>query len=183
MKLKGIVIHPLKCVYWYLPKTCCTTMKWLIASLLNLKVPYRDGSDMDIHGQDIGFEFTEELVPEYYNFAFVRNPFDRIVSLYSQKIHTENVDRKVFPDEDLFYSYMPFEEFLDKIIAKEDKERHYMLQSYMLHKDINVHRIEDVEWLKYIKPKNTSAKLDVLTTETKIKIFNHYKEDFTRFGY
>ena len=113
MKPRGIVLHDKKMVYWYLPKTACTALKTFFANYLNLKIPFKNGDEMDIHGQDIGFEFTESVIEGYYNFAYVRNPFDRVMSLYSQKI-IDKVDRKVFPDENIFYKGMPFEKFLDE---------------------------------------------------------------------
>jgi hypothetical protein len=183
MKLRGIVLRELKMVYWYLPKTCCTALKWNFAAYLGLQVPIRNNNEMDIHGVDIGFEFTEEVIPEYYNWAYVRNPYDRVMSLYSQKIYTDNVDRKVFPDEKLFYSFMPFEEFLDAIINIENKERHYMLQSDMLPKGIDWHHMEGDLFLKMVAPKNVSDKLELWTPETRKKAYEHYKEDFIRFNY
>ena len=169
-------------VYWYLPKTSCTTMKWYFANHLGLVVPKRDGTDLDIHGQDIGFEFTEDVIDGMYNWAYVRNPFDRISSLYSQKIH-KNVDRKVFPDENIFYKGMPFEEFIDAIITIENKERHYIPQSEMLDMGIYTHKMENDLFLRMLKPRNVSEKLDVWTKETKHKAFKFYKNDFIRFGY
>jgi hypothetical protein len=182
MTPRGIIIHDKKLVYWYLPKTCCTALKTYFANYLNLKIPFKNGNEMDIHGQNIGFEFTEKVIDGYYNFAYVRNPFDRIMSLYSQKIR-DGVDRKVFPDESLFYKGMPFQLFVDRIIEIPEKERHYMLQSDMILKGVHVHKIEGDLFLKFVKPLNVSEHLNLWTNETKDKIYEFYKEDFIRFGY
>jgi hypothetical protein len=181
MKLKGIVLDKYKMVYWYLPKTCCTALKTHFAKDLGLTIPYRDGTEMDIHGQDIGFTFTEEVIQEYYNFAYVRNPFDRVMSLYSQKILSP-VDRKVFP-ETYFYRDMPFELFLDGIINIPQKERHYMPQSAMLPEGIHIHKVETDLFLKFITPANISKAVNHWTPETKEKAYEFYKNDFIRFGY
>jgi hypothetical protein len=183
MKLRGIVLHKRKMVYWYLPKTCCTALKTYFANELGLKIPFKNGDEMDIHGQDIGFEFTENVIEGYYNFAYVRNPFDRVISLYSQKINTENVDRKVFPDENIFYSFMPFDEFVHAIINIPNKERHYIPQSELLPKGIYHHKMESDLFLKMIKPLNVSKKLNLYDNETLDLVYNFYKNDFIRFGY
>lgn len=183
MKARGIVLNDRKMVYWYLPKTACTTLKNYFAVELGLTIPFRDGTAMDIHGQDIGFEFTEQVIPEYYNWAYVRNPYDRISSLYSQKIVTEKVDRKVFPDGNKFYSYMSFEKFVKEIISIENPERHYILQSKLLPNGVHFHKLEGDLFLKMIKPKNTSRELFVYDDVTKELVYKHYEQDFIRFGY
>jgi hypothetical protein len=182
MKLKGIVLHKKNMVYWYLPKTCCTTLKTYFANELGLKIPYKTGTEMDIHGQDIGFTFTEEVIDMYYNFAYVRNPFDRVMSLYSQKI-LNKVDRKVFPNEDIFKLNMPFEEFLDAIISIENKERHYIPQSEMLPQGVHYHHMENDLFLKMLKPLNVSNPINLWTSKTKEKAYQFYKQDFIRFNY
>lgn len=182
MKLKGIVLHDKKMVYWYLPKTSCTTLKTYFAKELGLTIPYKNGDEMDIHGQDIGFVFTLDVIDSYYNFAYVRNPFDRVMSLYSQKI-AKSVDRKVFPDEDIFYQGMPFNEFLDAIIEIPIKERHYIPQSSMLPQGIHIHKMENDLFLKMLKPLNVSEPMNEWTHETREKAYQFYKQDFIRFGY
>lgn len=182
MKLKGIVLDHKKMVYWYLPKTSCTTLKTYFANELKLNIPYKNGDEMDIHGQEIGFKFTEKVIEDYYNFAYVRNPFDRIMSLYSQKIY-KSIDKKVFPQEDIFYIGMPFEKFIDAIINIEVQERHYTPQSKLLPTGIYVHKMEGDLFLKMLKPLNVSEKLNLWTEDTKEKVYQFYKEDFIRFNY
>lgn len=180
--LKGIVLHHRKMVYWYLPKTACTTLKTYFARELGLHIPYRDGTEMDIHGQDIGFEFTEKVIPEYFNFAYVRNPFERFLSLYNQKIATK-VDRKVFPDEKLFTQGMDFELFLDTCISIEHKERHYIPQSDLLPDCVHTYKMERDLFLKMLQPLNISSRIDRWTPETKKKAYRFYMKDFIRYGY
>jgi hypothetical protein len=183
MELKGIILHDKKMVYWYLPKTCCTSLKTYFANQLGLQIPFKNGDEMDIHGQDIGFEFTTKVIDDYYNFAYVRHPFDRIMSLYSQKIY-KVVDRKVFPDKMKFYVGMRFDIFLDNIISMEEPERHYIPQSTLLHNTgIHIHKMEGDLFLKLINPLNVSEKLDLWTKETKEKAYQFYKEDFIRYNY
>jgi len=182
MKNRGIVLAEQRMVYWYLPKTCCTTLKTYFAKELGLTIPYKNGNEMDIHGQDIGFKFTEEVIDKYYNFAYVRNPFDRVMSLYSQKIY-DSVDRKVFPDKDIFFQGMPFKEFLYAIINIEEKERHYLPQSQMLQQGIHIHKMETDLFLKFLNPLNVSRSINLWTPETKDMAYEFYKQDFIRFNY
>lgn len=182
MKALGIIIEQYKSVYWYLPKTSCTALKTYFAGVMGLKIPYRDGSEMDIHGQDIGFQFTDKVLEGYYNFAYVRNPYDRLMSCYSQKIY-KKVDRKVFPDEK-YQTGMDFDLWLDYIINEEKPERHYRKHSDFLPDGVDTHQMENDLFLMFcVEPKNVSDKLNLWTPETKEKVYNHYKNDFIRFGY
>jgi hypothetical protein len=182
MKSRGIIIESKKMVYWYLPKTCCTTLKTYFAHELGLNIPYKNGNEMDIHGQEIGFQFTEEVLAGYYNFAYVRHPFDRIMSLYSQKIF-DSVDRKVFPDTDKFYAGMPFNQFLEAIASMPNKERHYKPQSEMIHQGVHIHKMENDLFLRMLKPLNVSQSLTFWTPETKNLAYDIYEQDFIRFNY
>lgn len=182
MKQLGIVLHKRKMVYWYLPKVACTTLKTYFANELGLVIPYKNGTEMDIHGQDIGFVLTDTIIDDYYNFALVRNPYDRVMSLYSQKIYKE-VDRKVFPDEDIFYVGMPFNLFLERIAKIKDKERHYKPQSEMLHYAIHIHKMENNLFLRMLKPLNVSEPINFWTPETRQMAYELYRQDFIRFDY
>jgi hypothetical protein len=182
MKPRGIIIEPKKMVYFYLPKTSCTTLKTFFADLLDLEIPIKDGTEMDIHGQEIGFDYTHVPLEGYYNFAYVRNPFDRLMSCYSQKIY-KSVDRKVFPQTDMFYTGMEFEVFIDTILSIKDKERHYMLHSELLPEGVITHKMEGDLFLKFLEPLNVSEKINLWTTELKEKVYEHYRNDFIRFGY
>lgn len=183
MKALGIIIEQYKSVYWYLPKTSCTALKTYFAGVMGLTIPYRDGTEMDIHGQDIGFQFTDKVLDGYYNFAYVRNPYDRLMSCYSQKIY-KKVDRKVFPLEQLFYAGMDFDLWIETILHIDRKERHYAIHSDFLPQGIHTHKMENDLFLKFcVEPKNVSEHINLWTPELKEKVYEHYKNDFIRFGY
>lgn len=52
----GIVIRPLKVVYWYVPKAACTSFKLYFADLLAL--PYDRDNNATVH--NCGFELIDQ---------------------------------------------------------------------------------------------------------------------------
>ena len=85
---------------------------------------------------------------DYYSFAFVRNPFDRLLSCYKNKIKNPNDLSKetgvglIFdPYGSKFYKNMTFKQFLEAIISlnPEEYDRHFAPQyKFVCDEDENV---------------------------------------------
>lgn len=124
-----------KFAYVPIPKNACTTMKISLAKFLGIE------QKGDPH--EIKFEFANLLdkkFKDYFSFTFVRNPWDRLLSCYMNKIKNEAGRTNGYKDGilssllprygDAFHAKMPFEEFVEKIseIPDEKSDEHFRSQ-------------------------------------------------------
>lgn len=75
----------------------------------------------------------------YFKFAFVRNPFSRVVSFYRDKICNPSDELGIFDRYRRLRRRMPFEEFIDWLCSKEGSDdfadRHWLSQHSFLATD------------------------------------------------
>ena len=127
-----ILLSPYDAVYIEVPKVACTSLKMAFAALLDIDLAASDG---DPH--QAAFPFTApsvdphgRLFPGLFAFAFVRNPWDRLVSCYRDKIAGEveafthfairpGVADCLAPFE-AFSANMSFEAFVDAVASIPD---------------------------------------------------------------
>lgn len=120
------ISHRHRFVYFEVPKTGTTSMKGLLAQVAGAeKMPSRLG-------------FLE--YPDYRRFAFVRNPWDRLLSCYLDKIKknqtfesqrfTRGIPKKFLKFGDAFYAGMSFVEFVRVVsrIPDEYADGHFASQ-------------------------------------------------------
>ena len=120
-----------KLVYVSIPKVACTSLKTAVMpgsdNLSDTRNEY-----MTIHAQ--ASQYCRSRLPrhsqDYFKFAFVRNPFDRLVSCYEDKVRTpvqhngkyyfssqynESLIRRLYGSQ--FHPEMSFEEFV-KLVSR-----------------------------------------------------------------
>jgi hypothetical protein len=129
-----ILLKPYRAIYISVPKVACTSFKTAFASLLGMEVGNGHGdphrvrypSPLPIAG------LQPYLYPGFYRFGFVRNPWDRLVSCYRDKIRNE-VDgftnftirpgvANCLARWSAFRPGMSFDDFVDTVAAIPDAE-------------------------------------------------------------
>lgn len=176
-KLRGIEL-PNGSVYWPIPKAGCTFIRTILAN--------HYGYDATkVNNGDPGFKYVWDVDHSKYNYAFIRNPVDRILSLYADKIQF-SVDRKVFPDQDWFagMSLSLFLETVDKYIAEGKANRHYIQQMDLLPQGVKWFKMEEQVIFNMFTPLNTSHRQYTVVMSNHLKrIQGMYPKDFMLYGY
>lgn len=182
--MPGLVFHEDKLVYWFVPKNACTTLKIFFADRYGIEYSY-------IHHAP--FEVTHEVIPEYFNFAIVRHPVDRLFSLYRDKISPDGrtddvfingVDGVVLHKFKVFHKDMTFDEFVRAVVSIDLPDDHFGLQSGQIPEGVECHKFEDSLLLKVLPKHNATSGDKWLVTEQSVRMIEeHYREDYERFGY
>lgn len=150
---KYIISDEANFVYFVVPKVACSSIKTALLSLFDLDAdgPGRedDAPDPDVHRlfAGSGYQINKNQLARrmnrgefdgYFKFAFVRNPWDRLVSCYANKV----MDAKgtAFGDPPFrnlpsekgsrLYRGMPFAEFVEAVyeIPDEESNMHFVSQ-------------------------------------------------------
>jgi hypothetical protein len=124
-KYKNVLVEAFQLIYFELPKNACTSMKTQLAEVLQL--PKRPDFPRYIH-RDTQYKFpsaTQEKVltdyKDYLRFAIIRNPWERLVSCYKDKIFYKDDDNSYFiKTNPKFSKEMPFDEFADVVASTPD---------------------------------------------------------------
>lgn len=99
-----------KCIFIEVPKTGSTSIRSIIGC------PEKPHKNII----QIKNEIDKELFNQYYKFGFVRNPWDRVVSLYKRKEGIQMADK------------MSFEEFVNWIQYSSDTSIHPLQHKYQI---------------------------------------------------
>jgi len=126
------VSHQHRFIYFEVPKTGTSSLLMFLRNLATIE---------QMQGQ---YDFLN--YPDYRRFAFVRNPWDRILSCYLNKIkqdrnfqsrHFANGVMKKFHRFNVFYAGMPFREFMQAVAKIPDRvaDGHFASQYTRLFQD------------------------------------------------
>ncbi|MBD3649309.1 MAG: alpha/beta fold hydrolase, partial [Pseudomonadales bacterium] len=136
----AVYLEPWQAVYIEIPKVACTSIKVALADLLDIEL--EGGNPHQTAFPSVDYEQSDHgpLYPGLFSFAFVRNPWDRLVSCYRDKILLE-VDgftdatirpgiANCFARFDEFRPGMSFDEFVDAVVSipDEDADVHFRSQ-------------------------------------------------------
>ena len=177
--IEGIIIRETRSVYWPVFKCASTTVKRHIARI-------QGRHDLDPHS--VRFETTHRPLNGYFNFAFVRHPFQRLVSVYFNFV-SENHE---LPRHKIFgvmsnstYVGMPFKQFVD--IALKEKNSHWSPQCELIPDGVEIFKLEESSILRALfLPENKSRAVyyQEIMDDQSLKIAaQYYKADLLRFDY
>ena len=136
----NIVLHDHKAIYFFIPKVACTSIKKVCAEALHLLTK-------STGAKAIHFSVPYPSIPRnelscyahYFKFAFVRNPWDRLVSCYVNKISKDPSFNSIAFQNGIFKPWikygkfkagMSFDEFVRVVekITDSDAESHFRSQ-------------------------------------------------------
>ena len=190
-----IVSDDLKVAYLPIAKNASTA----------ISVAMGNSSNSDLYSIECGSKEEEELPADYYSFAIVRNPFDRLVSCYADKVQSHDDyfvkgrSHLVFLNED-----KGFDHFVRQIRWIPDRlmDQHFAPQYLHLFnrkKECRVKEIFKYENLNEVFPslqrsigfgpltlQNNSIRndwKDYYTLQTAEIVYRRFKKDFVAFGY
>lgn len=142
MWLKHVILHQYKVIYFDTPKVACSSIRYALADLLEIKVAPQVG----IHAKDslphVDKKTLFDEYQDYFKFSFVRNPWDRLLSCYSEKIRDDKLNNNNFTNgvansigkHGVFRSGMSFEDFVDALntIPDHKADPHFRSQYALL---------------------------------------------------
>jgi hypothetical protein len=148
-KYRNILLKPYQAIYYFLPKVACSSFKAYLADALEMEKDPIYPDSMLIHEKRLypfPFSMPEELhdkYAHYFKFAFVRNPWSRLLSCYKSKIRPKEFNNIYFKNglpiglrfkKNLFWGGMSFHEFVDSVcnIPDWEADTHYQSQYYQL---------------------------------------------------
>jgi hypothetical protein len=221
----AIQIEEHKLVYIPIPKVACTSLHAMCVDLLGFRLPEGAWKAGVFRGHALDKHIDTQLRDRssisvaqaaglfgYWTFAATRNPFDRMVSCYSEKVckTTEHKDfvgglSKHFIRFGKFSAHMPFAEFVDGVcsIPDRDADPHFRSQHSFLTgrngrlipdylcdiQELNLltEKIEQLRGVRISIPhflKSDRGDWQSYYTDELIrKVAARYREDFRLFGY
>jgi len=198
-------------VYTFIPKVACSSLKMALASQFGVNVDISAEARQDVFSDLQSFEAMHAanwpIAPkhamltaqswDYLKFAIVRNPWDRLVSCYKNKIlasgdtndfYENGVHRMLVKNYgDLFFSDMTFEQFAEAVCMIPDKfaEDHFRSQhTFISHRGKvfvdHIGKLENIEreWeylCANINIKNELQNINVSSNSTSYK--DYYTDD------
>jgi Sulfotransferase family len=127
-------------VYVEVPKVACSSIKIALASLLGIDLAAAGGNPHEVEFLEPRSQAGPGLYRGLFSFSFVRNPWDRLVSCYRDKVLGEVSDFTSFhPTRGVAYCLarfdalradMPFDEFVEVIatIPDDQADEHFRSQ-------------------------------------------------------
>jgi len=188
--------NSLKLNYWGIPKCGNTSVKYALLKTINKTHQDTSETHQWVHGLDHAEYISREtaLSNGYNNFATIRNPYDRVKSLYKD-FGIRRADIKIMPGVDSG-KLQNLDYFLKHYIQQSTDANNIHLRSlsYFLIKDnkllidnvVDINQV-DIFLSKYkidVPTLNTTQDIDIeFTDQQKYLIYTRYQQDFEIFGY
>lgn len=205
--IRYIVSDSKRIAYITNSKVACSSIR---LSFVEEDVEIPDDYSIHLYVRKHGYEKLEltDDQQKYFIFTFVRNPFDRLVSCYESKYHTDKdmknyFDFSVYLDKYLYYD-RGFNNFLYRVMMIPSRlmDRHFNVQSLLVYRKDGSSRcnfvghfenineeykeIQEKYGLKPLPHYNNSGSrnwMDYYNPLTARLVYWKYRQDFKNFGY
>ena len=182
--------------YWGIPKCGNTSVKYALLEKVNIANSDHSDTQQWVHNLDIAEYISRETAKKNgnANFATIRNPYERVKSLYKD-FGIRRADTKIMKDVES-HRLKDLDYFLEHYIKQSTDANNIHLRSlsYFLVKDGNVliDNVIDINNINNFLSKyyitvpvlNTTQDLDIeFTDKQKQIIYSRYHQDFEIFGY
>src|SRR5882757_3574371 len=133
-EIEAIWLERYNAIYIEVPKVACSSIRTVIARLLDISLETAAGNPHEVKypTPERPANANEKLFPGIFTFGFVRNPWDRLVSCYRDKIRGEADGYTYFTirpgvanclaDFDEFVADMPFDQFVGAVASISDED-------------------------------------------------------------
>jgi len=138
---------------------------------------------------------SEDFVSNAYIFAFVRNPYARLVSLYKFKNKRRNLSFKEFCEKIIYNPIPPIGSYNYKGLSQANPQYHWLLGNFntsfighvenidnnikIVSKDLKIPQ----KPIKNLNQTSHAHYKTYYTKELKEEVYQYYKKDFEIFGY
>lgn len=171
----NIVMHEYKAIYFYIPKVACSSIKLAVADLIGVPSPDPANKFAYPHKRNYPFVKRDDLEKynDYFKFVFVRNPWDRVLSCYRNKIvgvREGKFGLQVLPaflkqDSRKFSLDMSFDEFVQVLMEVSDStaDPHYRSQYSFIEDKYGKDLVDFVGRFEHL-----NEDLEIISTKLKI---------------
>jgi len=176
-----MINHNLKCIFVEIPKTGSTSIRSIVG------VPPRPHLSI----VEIQKQITKQQFNEYFKFAFVRNPWDRELSLYKYILKTPIHERyKQCKASGSFLNFIKTPRILQQqfnLISKQEKDQMNFIGRFEnLQQDFDI--VCDkigipVQQLPHENKTDHKHYIEYYNNETKNIVAQRYAKDIEYFGY
>jgi len=203
----NIYIPQLNLIYISISKTGISSIRSMFLDKVGIKYDDKEYDTIHIEVKKAFKYISKSKIVDNnkaFKFSVVRNPFDRLVSCYKNKILEEEYLPMQSGYGGIFYKGMPFDKFVLSICKIPDifSDRHFKSQySYLYYKDnlivdylgkfenldtdlaiiIDKYELGDIPHIN--KSKVKSDYKDFYTSELVEHVYNRYKNDIEKFNY
>lgn len=122
-----IISHEHKFIFIHIGKTGGTSIEKVLCERLDIDFEDTKKNPRNGHwwkhawAREVRDLFGSEIWEEYFTFAFVRNPYDMLLSLYSMYTqYPEYINKEEHPN--LYHPWNQFGDFKDLVISMRDKK-------------------------------------------------------------